>query len=397
MLAQESTEGLWSAWRLSVGSACDGDLERVLLEIAHELFAQTPDCELLVIDQSSVIHRRMAAIRGLFSAEHAPEVLDQGPEWQGFEAARGLHGQGLTGGSAWLELGAAVAAPLLFAIPLTRIQGSVVAIWPGLARGRRIEGEMIDNFNASLLSAPELTARGPSFMEPLFEAYTAQCGVVFLKWWVEQVNRLLSIALDPRHHVGANGDYDPASHLAFTLDLERLFSCVLSTLVLSGRGELPRRLAFFEALDLLEGLGQGGWDATLSASRLETAIDDLDAVIPLDGRPLVIPRCRDALDAVRRLHKGFYAKTRVSSDGIRLPSKKGGDETISFDNATSQYLRLIRNGGHTFRKTLSDPREMALLASHDGRLPASLSDIALVHLLRLVAEPWRLHPRTLHP
>lgn len=48
---------------------------------------------------------------------------------------------------------------------------------------------------------------------------------------------------------------------------------------------------------------------------------------------------------------------------------------------------MVPNAGHGLRTQLEDPCSLSLLAAHEGNLPAAISDVAYLHLARLVAEP----------
>ena len=88
------------------------------------------------------------------------------------------------------------------------------------------------------------------------------CGqlAVFIRWWVEQVNRVLGIATDPSLFKGkASGRYDPRRHMAYLASLERLFQGVHEVLLFSERSESARLRAAYDTLDCLDGMRLGSF------------------------------------------------------------------------------------------------------------------------------------------
>ena len=63
---------------------------------------------------------------------------------------------------------------------------------------------------------------------------------------------------------------------------------------------------------------------------------------------------------------------------------------MTLDAAASRYLWPLPNAGHSYRKAVENPLDRALLASHTGTLGPDLSDLPLIYLIALLAEPQRL-------
>ena len=89
-------------------------------------------------------------------------------------------------------------------------------------------------------------------------------------------------------------------------------------------------------------------------------------------------------------------------DGSRLLDQQYHDALLQLDRGTTlvfqchhgirsqaaaEYLRLVRNAGHSFRQSLEEKEKRSLLVSHTGRLEPEISDVAFLYFLRLLTEP----------
>lgn len=182
--------------------------------------------------------------------------------------------------------------------------------------------------------------------------------------------------LDPPHH-----------HLGYILTVERLFASVVSLLVHTGRDEYTRRTHLFEALDLIEGLSLGGYDRTLAPTILNTHVTRLEQALPGQAAQVVLPRCRASVEGLQTFSDGFHPRRLVDGKTIALTRKDGSAGAIGKDKATTSYLHMVRNAGHGLRTQLEDPRSLSLLAAHEGNLPAAISDVPYLKLVRLIADP----------
>jgi hypothetical protein len=215
-----------------------------------------------------------------------------------------------------------------------------------------------------------------------------------LRWWVNQLNQLFGIVLDPVTYQNDQGVYNVRSHFGALLSLDRLLACVLEILIHSRRDEFIRKLLLFEALDLLEGFGVGSYDQFCNPAFVQTELDRLEEKLPVAISNLVLPRCRRATDALRRLGDGFYlAERRSGLNSIQVPDRNQQLKGKPIAAAVAQYLRVVRNAGHGFAEMARErPYQISLLATHTGDLPPELSDLAFLHWLRVLVDPVRLVP-----
>jgi hypothetical protein len=278
-------------------------------------------------------------------------------------------------------------APWLSGIASARLGAAVVIIFGNLEGGRGDHhAELIDLYQPHLYSTQVENVAMPAFDYGDMEAA--------LPWWVEHISALLTTATDPANFRDQAGRHDSAQHYGVLLSLDRLFAVVNSLLVASRRDEFIRKTLFFEALDLLDGLTRrsGDYEVWASPRRVMKRLASLQDHLPAALQRLLLPRCRAAVDALNALRTGFFVQARHQGEvGLQL-TYDGKSQTLSWDRATAQYLRLVRNGGHSFRECLADPFQRALFSSHTGDMPPELADLAFFHLLWLLCEPWQLAP-----
>jgi hypothetical protein len=174
--------------------------------------------------------------------------------------------------------------------------------------------------------------------------------------------------------------------------VERLFASVVSLLLHSGRDEYTRRTHLFEALDLVQGLSLGGYDQTLSPKLLRKQLDQIGEGLPAGVGEVVLGRCAAALEGLDAFRDGFHPARIIDDETIAVLNKDGSAGTMSKDEAASSYLRRFRNAGHGLSKALDDARFLSLLVAHEGDVPAAISDVAFLHLVRLIADPDLILP-----
>ena len=132
----------------------------------------------------------------------------------------------------------------------------------------------------------------------------------------------------------------------------------------------------------------GGYDVLCDYETQANELTALQGQLPSAASKLFLPRCERAVDALKRVGDGFL-RERVSNGLVRV-NRTQGTEEIGMRRAVSTYLRSLRNATHSYSSEfLPVPRKLSLLASHDGELPDNLSDLGLLHLLRIMTSPDR--------
>lgn len=378
-----SLEEFWEAARLLFMTSTTGELNEWLSGgLAETLEAALPTSRLCGLKLSIKVHARLAWARAVFAIQHDEYSIGDGTSFQGFNAMRGLAGGGLQGSTSFLHPLLAAHAPWVYGVPAARPpNGLLVFLFDQVLPGR--SALLHDEFLTSLTS--NYLAGGSLIKAPATPQFTIAEAEAALRWWVVRLNGLLEVILDPTLF-SVEGDYDSAQHLGYLFSIERLFSSVTASVVYSGMDEYTRRIHLFEALDVLEGFGVGNYDTTLNPRKLRQHLDSLKESIPDEAKPILLPRCEAAVTGLGRLGDGFHS-ARVHDGMVDTPTEDEPALTMSIDRAIPRYLRHIRNAGHSMGEELTKPRALALLASHDGVIPAEISDVAYLHLIRVLADP----------
>lgn len=375
-------EAFWSAFRLVLTAWPPSQLPQALAEYLTMLLPELPNASIWHVRWSDRFKWRQAIVRPLLASEHLPEVFDLPQEdFQGINSGKGLQGTGGYGIGPRLDPALAICAPWVLGLSANRVGGAVVLLFGTVEAGRHegVYGELIELLRPELFSADELSTGAQPMMSPTDQ-------VALLRWWVDGLNNLAAVEFDPAAHV-VDGTFDPLRQVGTTLTLDRLFACVQTILIGSRRNEFVRKAMLFDALDLLEGLRQGGRDVTLNPTRAAAKLDTLAEGLPPAVASVVLPRCRAAVRALHSVADGFWVQSRRTKEGILLPDKHGNERDVPMNQAVPAYLTVVRNATHGLSRGLRDPRARALFTLHDGSIPSDIPDIALLHLLALLQNP----------
>lgn len=372
---------LWTGFRLQFMTVPDAQTGSYLRDVFQAICRTYPDASLWAIEIAPEFRWRVAAVRALFTAREAPEVL-AGPDTMRFISSQGLAMSWTFGLGVFTEPLLLAASPWLAGMSSYRVGGIAVILLgklqPGFADRQATEG--LDLFRTGTMVQTRAGTTMPECEPKAFESA--------LNWWVGRLNDLAGIALDVGRYVDDAGRYMPAAHLGVLFSLERLFASIQTILAQARSSELVRLLLFFDVIDLLDGLSFGSWESLLRRPRVTRNMATLEAGLPAGASDYLLTRCRPALEGLRQVEDGFVLSERIVGDKIRLRQRDGkGWQDVSLSSAVPQYLRVARNSTHSFRQMARDPHEVSLLASHNGQIPDSISDLALLHLLRLLAAP----------
>ena len=375
----------WVAFRLQFMTMPDSDVPEYL----HALFSQVVEgarnASLWALEIDQRFRWRVAAVRALFAAREAPEVLlrkDSEQQSLRFFSSAGLSQAWTFGLAVFTEPVLLAASPWITGISSYRAGGSAVIAFgePQSAFSGRQATEGLDLFKSTSLARPRTGASIPSFPPSAYEAA--------LTWWVARLNDLAGIVLDVGHFSDAKGNYQPAAHLGVLLSIERLFASVQTILAEARGSELVRLAMFFDVIDILDGLSFGSWESLLTRTRVERDLERLRPTLPDGARDYLLTRCVPALEALRSMEDGFALRERIQDGKLRVRERDGTSwRNLSLVAAVPQYLRIARNSSHSFRKMAKDPREVSLMAAHDGDIPDAISDLAFLHLLRFMSRP----------
>lgn len=377
-------EAHWEAFQLLTLVAKDAEFPAALQALYGPIAQQLPKSSLWTVTIDPVIHARKTVIRALVADADAPELLHQsGDQVRGLEVSTGLYSSEGMGFGTLLETPLLAWAPGLFGMVATRAAGLIVMLFGQVEAGRSDPrtgpDALIDLYRPLHLSSP--VADNATFQRPVASHIEE-----LLAWWCERLNATFNVLLDPARYQKA-GLYDAIDHHGELLTFDRLVAVVNAILVGSRRREeFTRRLMFFEALDILEGYRLGSYRRLLDEDFLNFTLDEVRKRIPKSIRPFLIPRCEVAIQAVKRTSQAWGITERVTAKGL-VVNIDTGQKVWPLSQAVGEYIRLVRNAGHSFRESLEEKEKRSLLVSHTGRLEPEISDVAFLYFLRLVTEP----------
>lgn len=206
-----------------------------------------------------------------------------------------------------------------------------------------------------------------------------------LTWWVGALDRLFTEITDPAGYARDDGRYSAKENFETLLSIEQAFRNVQS-LSAHARESHVRRVLLFDTLDTLEGLRSPGFETMCELSHARRALEEVAALVGVTAGRVLLPRARQAVTALQQFQDGFFAPSRLRSNGLLVPRKDGTETVLSMENAVSEYLRVLRNGGHAFGGR-PRPADGVLLTAHNGDIPVDLPDLAYLYLLHLLARP----------
>ncbi|MFC1407376.1 MULTISPECIES: hypothetical protein [Streptacidiphilus] len=276
-------------------------------------------------------------------------------------------------------------SPYLWSIVGPRQQGVTV-----LSLGKPLGGQTPDP--AELIQ--QFMPSGPSNFPACPPIAATQISST-LAWWADHLNELLSVATDPATFRDAAGAYRPRRQFETLLSLEQAGKRVQAVLA-HQRDPASRRLLAFAALDTLEGLKVvSSLENAFELTKAERVLHALEGALPAEVAAVLLPSARRAVEALRECQNGFLPSSHVSGGGVAIPSKNGGAVTVSLENATKQYLRVLRNTSHGFggKDDAGRRRDEVLLMSHTGELPHDFALLPYLYWLDCIANPQRLRTR----
>lgn len=377
-------EPLWARFTGQAQLAPDADLLDVLTGVQASGAA---DDSLWLVESPPVLVHRLTLMRAFFAARHAPDAWTTRRSFEGFASCRALMTNSVAGFMLYLLPPLLYAAPWICGTAVGCTNGTIVRLLAQPEPGRPTTwGSPLDSLGAGrMYEAPGVPALPREPQESLADREA------FLVWWTERVAELLTLLSDFDLYRDAAGDYDPARHLGAVLTAERLFLSAVEAIRLRTIGELLRKLLLFDVLDLMDGQGMGTHEDNLHYGKQLTAWHDLEPALPEAARRCVAPLIEGGFEALRDVEKALCAPSRRSGDSIALDRKSGpGQEAVSIDRARGEYIRILRDTHHGYKKLVGNKRDLSYLASFTGELSQALPDLVWWYLVRLLTQPRAL-------
>ena len=344
-----------------------------------------PDAAVHFVRFDPVLARRAAMARVLLRVEEEPELLENRPTQAAGELAFG---------SGWLLQADLTLTRDAFIGPLMLC----MTPWVWGISGSRIPGVIVFDLGKPMSGrAPELaeiiqlfisSGNTDTIPSPLVGPAETSAG---LSWWVKHLNDMLFAITDPVSFVDVDGEFSPRRQFEVLLSIEQLGRRIVS--ILASERDLPtRRLLGFAALDTLDGLGFVKFEQACRISRAEKALAILESSIPQAAAAMLLPTARRAVEGLRACQAGFLTSSKVTSAGVSVPDRNGGERVLSKEDAVAQYLRIVRNGNHGFTGENDGQRrrDEILLMTHSGDIPGDVAFLPYLYWLESLADPSQL-------
>jgi hypothetical protein len=372
--AQHPLESMMTSFRLLMAATpTAAALPALASEIMGDWIAgdAVPGASLHLIEVKQRLGNRFGMPRALLHTERP----DAGETETAFASSLDLMQDTLVGLSAYIEPLVTSLSPQVWGVTAPRAGGVLILNLGEPVRGRR--GLVRDIISmAGRGSAPE-----PAVLE---SESPAKAFRETIAWWVSRLDLIFSHLTEPSNY-SVQKRYSAAGALERILNFEQI--CRSCQSIATVEDDHVKRLALFHVLNSLEGLAtQLDWRELTKLSANEKLLDEIRSRMPASVQAVLMPRAVAAVQALREVQDGFFLPTRLTPDGIRLPEKSGREVAVPLATAASEWLRVIRNSQHGYEQTPS-PRTRALLASHSGKIPARLPDLAWLNLLRILVFP----------
>lgn len=209
-----------------------------------------------------------------------------------------------------------------------------------------------------------------------------------IEWWADALNSMFSVLSDPSAFTDADGTYEPIRQLESLLTIEQLFRRITS-IRLNHQDAHAARSLLFSVLDTFETVL--GWNLRIMFSVRFAAktLDRIRGTIPNAAQGILLPACERAVVALHEVGRGFFL-----TDEEGLIPRGTGNTAYPIDDATAEFLRVLRNATHGFGPRKGNAAQLALatelLARHDGHLPSDLALLGHLYLVALLLDPERL-------
>lgn len=298
---------------------------------------------------------------------------------QAFGSSAGLY-NGVYMFDAYVDPLLAALAPGVWGFQVVRTFGPMI-----FSLGRCVSGSQGDAAELlQLISTPGAIDKTPT--APLSNGAAANA----TRWWAERLNQLFGVLGDLAVFTDQRGLYRPAKHLEAMLTVEQIFRRTTSMQV-SHRDSNARRTLLFSVLDSIQRANGWDLDRMVTLSHAEKVLADLDATIPAGAAEILLPMARQGVDSLRRMQDGFFIRKHLKTQGVELRLPGAAVKVLSVEDATAQYLKVLRNATHGHGgKGQAVDLTAALLAHHNGDVPHDIGLLAYLYLLDMVANPERL-------
>jgi hypothetical protein len=378
------------------------ELERVpefLTAHSRELLRPYPDGSLWFLRTDHLLVKRMTLIRALLAIALMPDVLDENvPAEHNLPQLRTLQEHTVTRG---VQFGKLIDPLLLTFSPATL--GFVFDWMPhAVVFLSGIPGSMVRKYPATPWAVYEPNLQGAGRLDwkdmDFVEDLAAGQIETLLQWWVKRLNVVYSYLADPTRFGDDLARHSAPRQTAWFLTFERMLADFLLVQTGFQGSELARQQAAFDLLDKAEALlgfgkdGSGkGFERLLRRRSMVERLDHVWSRLPLQLQPRFRAHTRRLYDEIYEHARKHAYVHRLTSAGVKVSGDDGKLAGLSLESYVPQLVRAIRNSAHGFIEVMtSEQRQMrrdrALLATHDGKLPPQLGDLATLLAFAIIAD-----------
>jgi len=220
-----------------------------------------------------------------------------------------------------------------------------------------------------------------------------------LQWWTQRLNVVYSHIADPTRFVDSAGNHLPTKQYGWFLTFERMLADTLLITTGFQGPALARQQAAFDLLDKAETLlaftskntGKG-FVRLLRRTSMLRRLDEVWEQLPVQLRERFRGHARWLYDSIYDDIKAHAVTTRLTKNGVMV-GPPGALVDRPIEMYVGELVRAVRNSAHGLIEQLSTSNDRYLIATHQGKLPAQLADLAAPLAFALVADAEAVHDR----
>lgn len=352
------------------------------------LFEAFPQGSLWYVAVDQALIHRLTVLRGLSAFELTPDIVTPSD----FPGLRALEEHSITGGVRF--------GPLYDSLLTTFTPGAIGFVFELIPNALVLLYGMAGNLalpwppTPASLYEPRLQAEhGLGWLDgDFFEGVTAAEGESLLQWWTRRLNVVYSHAADPTRFVDGARNHQPTRQMGWFLTLERMLADALLTQTGFQGPPLARQQAAFDLLDKAETLlgfktrktGKG-FERLLRRSSMVKRLDEVWERLPVQLRQRFRRHGEWLYTSIYDDISAHTIKMRLTAKGVRV-GPPGHLVSRPMKMYVPELVRAVRNSAHGLIEQLSDHPDRYLIATHEGKLPAQLADLAALIAFALVAD-----------
>lgn len=367
------------------------ELQTFLAQQVPLLFKAFPEGSLWYVAVDATLMHRVTVMRALNALELTPDIVTP----TDFPGLRALEEHSITGG---VHIG-----PLYDVVLTTFVPGALGFVFEMMPHTLILLYGLNGNLSspwpptAASLYQPNVQAEhGLGFLDGDFFEGVGDEAEALLQWWTQRLNVVYSHIADPTRFVDSAGNHSPTTQYGWFLTLERMLADTLLVTTGFQGPALARQQAAFDLLDKAETLlgftskktGKG-FERLLRRTSMLRRLDEVWEQLPVQLRQRFRRHTRWLYDSVYDEIRAEAVKTRLTKNGVMV-GPPGALVDRPMEMYVGELVRAVRNSAHGLLEQLTTSGDRYLIATHQGKLPAQLADLAALLAFALVADADRL-------